>query len=68
MLNSRGPNIEPCGTAVVILSHSLNVLFTLTLCILFVKRLFMYLRPFVSNPYAPNLANHSFGVFQLPYC
>ena len=28
MLNSRGPNIEPCGTPVVILYHSLNVLFT----------------------------------------
>ena len=31
MLNSRGPNIEPCGTRIVILSHSLNVLFVLTL-------------------------------------
>ena len=26
MLNSRGPNIEPCSTPVVILSHSLKVL------------------------------------------
>ena len=40
----------------VILSHSLEVLFTLTLCFLFVKYLFMYLRASVSNPYAPNLA------------
>ena len=30
MLNSRGPNIEPYGIPVVILSHSLNVLFTVT--------------------------------------
>ena len=37
MLDSRGSNIEPCGTPVVILSYSLNDLFTLTLCFLFVK-------------------------------
>ena len=55
MLNSRGPNIEPCGMPVVILSHSLNVLFTLTLCCLFVRQLFIYLRASVLNPYAPNL-------------
>ena len=37
MLNIRGPNTEPCGTPVVVLSHSLNVLFTHTLCFRFVK-------------------------------
>ena len=37
MLNSRAANIEPCGTPVVILFRSLNVLFTLTLSLLFVK-------------------------------
>ena len=56
MLNSRGLNIDPCGTLVVILSHSLNVLFTLTLCFLFVRKLFMYLRASVSNPFVPKLA------------
>ena len=35
--NRRGPNIEHCDTPVVILSYSLNVLFTFTLCFLFVK-------------------------------
>ena len=43
MLNNRGPNIERCGTPLV-LSYSLNVLFTFTLCFLFAKYLFMYLR------------------------
>ena len=56
MFNSRGPNTEPCGNHVVILSHSLKVLFTLTLCLLFVKWLFIYLRVSLSNPYAINLA------------
>ena len=37
MLISRGPNVKPCGTPVVILSRSLNVLFTL------VNVLFTYL-------------------------
>ena len=37
MLRSRGPNIESCGTSVVILSHSLNVLFTLNIRFLFPK-------------------------------
>ena len=37
MLNGRGPDIEPCGTPVVILPHLLNVLFTFTLCFLFVN-------------------------------
>ena len=27
MLNSRGSNIDPCVTSVVMLSHSINVLF-----------------------------------------
>ena len=54
MLNSRGPSIEPCGTLIVIFSHSVK--FSFTLCFLSIKQLFMYLKASVSNPYALNLA------------
>ena len=36
-LNSGSPNTEPCGTPVVILSHSLTAFFTLNLSFLFVE-------------------------------
>ena len=49
MLNSSGPNIEPSGTP-VILSSSLKFLFTLTICFLFIKLLFVYIKASVSNP------------------
>ena len=55
MLNRKGPNIGPCGPPVVILPHALSVLFTLTLCFLFIKLLFMYFKAYVSNPYAPKV-------------
>ena len=56
MLNSSGPSIEPCGSTVVILYYSLRVFFTLILCFMFVKQLFMHLKASVSNPHTPNLA------------
>ena len=62
MLNSADIKVQPWGTPVFILSHSLKVLCVLSFCFLFVKQLFIYLKAaFALNPYAPYLRTMNLG-------
>ena len=60
MLSNGVPNMKSCSSLFVILFHLLEIFFTVIVCSLFLKHVFICFRAFISNPYALNFAINKF--------